>query len=121
MRIALTEARRQSKSANVSRELTNFAYIQRKRNHFESGRAGDKFTNGAIIYLTAAMLKVHLYGPLYLHEPIYLHGTLPLLCGKCGPFTPGPYATMRGPFTPVNTPPRSKSSEVVCVGSEFLL
>jgi len=37
------------------------------------------------MFLTATLLKVHLYRPLYLHGHIYLHGTLSLLYGS---FTP---------------------------------
>ena len=76
-------------------------YIQRWRDHSESGRERDKFASGASeIFLTATMLKVHLCGPFYLCGPLCLHACDPLLTGDSFASV-WPFYTYIGPFTTI--------------------
>jgi len=76
--------------------------IQRWRNHFESGRAGNKFASATMlkVCLCGALGPFSSVGPLYLHGSLYLHVDLSLPCGVlCRAFH-----YHMGPFTPVSSP-----------------
>jgi len=86
------------------------------RNHFESGRAGDKFANGVKIYLTAT--KFTSVGPFTFMNPFACMGPFRFYVALSHLYI-GPYATR--PFhSHEPAPPPIGAFGVVCAGSEFL-